>query len=92
MPGAYRDGEDEHGSGSSPTFTLGVDGELFAVHVVEGPDTNYSDTGYTWLSGPNEGYGFGIGGPSKPTLEDHRERIREFLAEVDPSTGYLEED
>ena len=92
MPGVYRDGEHERDSESSPTFTLDVDGELFAVQVVDSPDTNYSDTGYTWLNGPNEDYGFGIGGPSTPTLDDHRERIREFLAGVDPATGYLQED
>ena len=74
------------------SFTLEVGGELFVVRVAKEPATNYSDTDYAWLSGPNKGYGFGIGGPPNPSLEDHRERIREFLAGVDPSTGYLEED
>jgi hypothetical protein len=74
------------------SFTLEVDGERFVVRVAHRPGADYSDTGYTWLSGPNKGYGFSIGGPSNPSLEDHRERIRDFLAGVDPSTGYLKED
>jgi hypothetical protein len=90
--GVYRGREGKHDSGSDPTFTLDVDGELFAVRTVEHPGIDYSDTDYTWLSGPNKGYGFGISGPLNLSLEDHRERVREFLGMVDPTTGYLEED
>ncbi len=74
------------------TFALEVDGEQFAVHVVVDPATGYTDTGYTWLSGPNQGYGFGTGGPPNPSPEEHQQRIREFLAMVDPATGYIEDD
>jgi hypothetical protein len=92
MPGVYRDPEGQLEQDSSGTFALEVDGEQFAVRLVVDAATGYTDTGYTWLSGPHEGYGFGIGGPPNPSLEDHRQRIREFLAMVDPTTGYLEDD
>lgn len=74
------------------TFALEVEGEQFAVRVVVDPATGYTDSGYTWLSGPNEGYGFGAGGPPNPSLEEHRQRVREFLAMVDPTTGFIEDD
>lgn len=43
-----------------------------------------------WLSHPH-GYGFGWSGPPDwtPTEEDLLQGIRDFLAEVDPETGYL---
>jgi hypothetical protein len=74
------------------TFALEVDGEQFAVRLVVDPATGYTDTAYTWLSGPDKGYGFGAGGPPQPSLEEHQQRIREFLAMVDPTTGYIEDD
>jgi hypothetical protein len=50
-------------------------------------------TEYTWLSGPNNGYGFGLSPTPNQSLEAHRENIRAFLAEiVDPATGYIEDD
>lgn len=39
-----------------PFVTVDVDGELFAV----GPDGR-GGTSYTWLNGPNPGYGFSSG-------------------------------
>ena len=92
MPDVYRDPEGQPGPDSQRTFALEVDGEQFAVRLVVDPATGYTDVGYTWSSGPNEGYGFGGGGPSNPSLEEHRQRIREFLAMVDPNTGYIEDD
>lgn len=74
------------------TFALEVEGEQFAVRVEVDPVTGYTDSGYTWLSGPNEGYGFGAGGPPSPSLEEHRQRVREFLAMIDPATGFIEDD
>lgn len=91
MPRVYRDPERQHDSGSR-TFALEVDGEQFAVRLTVDRATGYTDTGYMWLSGPNEGYGFGLGAPPSPSLEEHRQRIREFLAMVDPTTGYIEDD
>jgi hypothetical protein len=73
---------------SGPTITLEVDGEVFSV-TQERPN----DYGYTWLSGPNEGYGFGVSGPPEDwSLEEHREQIRGFLSMVDPQTGYIEDE
>ena len=89
VPGVAPEG---HGEADVPSFTLEVDGEQFAVRMVVDPAAGYADTGYTWLSGPNEGYGFGIGGPPNPSREEHRQRIREFLAMVGPTTGYIEDD
>ena len=68
-------------------FTLDVDGELFAVRP-----GGRGDTEYTWLSGPNTGDGFGTSGSPDPTLDEHRERVRDFLAMIDPGTGYIQED
>ncbi len=92
MPESYRDPEDARAPGSTTSFTLVVEGEQFDVRVTVDAETGYTDTGYTWLSGPHPGYGFGVGGRRDPSLEDHRERIREFLATVDPATGYLQEE
>jgi hypothetical protein len=67
---------------------LQVDGELFSIIQRPGEPGVYD---FTWLSGPNPGYGFTMGtsdrGPlSTKTLE---EAARGFLAEIDPETGYL---
>lgn len=65
---------------------LTVDGETFAVR-------NCADdhaTHYNWISGPNDGYGFStFGGPEPLSLEQRLDRIRGFLAGIDPATGYL---
>jgi hypothetical protein len=90
LPRVYRDPEGHPDPGSVNAFVLDVDGEQFDVHLGTDPATGYTDTSYTWLSGPNEGYGFGIGGSRSPSREEHRRRIREFLAMVDPTTGYIE--
>ena len=83
VPAVY----DGDGGGPGPAlFTLEVDGELFAVHRAADGGTAYS-----WLSGPNEGYGFGESGPDR-SLDEHREVIRVFLAQIDPATGFLEDD
>jgi hypothetical protein len=65
-------------------LTLDVDGELFAVRESGG-----GGTAYDWLSGPNEGYGFGSSGSPTRSAEQHRESIRTFLAQIDPATGYI---
>jgi hypothetical protein len=65
---------------------MDVDGELFALH----PD-EFGGTGYTWLTGPNDGYGFGSSPTPDWSTEEHRETIRSFLAQIDPATGYIEE-
>jgi hypothetical protein len=80
-PGVYR------GSAGRPgpvLHRLDVDGELFAVR--EGGD---GGTAYDWLTGPNDGYGFGSSGSPTRSAAEHREAIRTFLAQIDPATGYI---
>ena len=92
MPRVYRDPAGQPDPDGMTPVAVEVDGEQFAVRLVIDPATGYTDTDYRWLSGPNEGYGFGIGGRPSPSVEEHRERIRAFLAMVDPATGYIEDD
>lgn len=97
MKAAYPgDGDPEAVPGTSPetdsdaevaSFTLEVDGEVFALR----PD-QYGGIDYTWLSGPNPGYGFSLSPTPTVSPDEHRENIREFLADIDPATGYLGED
>jgi hypothetical protein len=84
VPAAY------HGTEGRPgpvLFTLDVDGERFAIRRA-----GDGGTGYDWLSGPNEGYGFGSSGPPNRSAEEHRDSIRVFLAMIDPDTGYISDD
>jgi hypothetical protein len=84
VPGAYREAEIEPAVAS---FTLDVDGELFAVYASKDGGTHY-----TWLSGPNKDYGFSSSASPNESMEEHRESIRVFLAQIDPTTGYIEDD
>ena len=68
-------------------FTLDVDGERFAIRRA-----GDGGTAYDWLSGPDEGYGFGSSGTPDRSVEEHREEIRVFLAMIDPQTGYIEDE
>jgi hypothetical protein len=68
-------------------FILDVDGERFAVR-----QAGDGGTAYGWLSGPNEGYGFGSSRTPDRPLEEHRESVRAFLAMIDPDTGYIGDD
>ncbi len=79
-----------HGTEARPgpvLFTLDVDGERFAIRR-----TAEGGTAYDWLSGPNEGYGFGSSGTPNRPMEEHMESIRIFLAMIDPNTGYIGDD
>ncbi|MFJ7288473.1 hypothetical protein ACIQUC_09160 [Curtobacterium sp. NPDC098951] len=75
---------------------LEVDGETFTLTV---RGTEYQ---FTWLTGPNPGYGFGGTLAGTGTAEERSAKlaefmtdevatadIRSFLAEIDPATGYL---
>lgn len=86
VPGVVPEGRVDADASS---FMLEVDGERFSVRTVVDDATGYADNDYTWLTGPNAGYGFGLGGPSTLSRGEHRQRIREFLAMVDPSTGFI---
>lgn len=78
---------DTNGGTDVTSFTLEVDGEVFELR----PDQD-GGTDYGWLSGPNPGYGFSLSPTPNLSLDQHRENIRRFLAEIDPSTGFLGED
>jgi hypothetical protein len=69
------------------SVTLEVDGETFQLR----PD-DFGGTHYTWLSGPNAGYGFSLSPTRDESLAEHRSSIRSFLAMIDPTTGYIEDD
>ena len=84
VPGRYRAVEHES---RIPGFTLEVDGERFILR----PD-GQGGTHYTWSSGKNNDYGFSVGPTPNLSLDAHRENIRSFLAQIDPSTGYIEDD
>lgn len=67
-------------------YRLDVDGEVFNVRPGRDGGTNYD-----WVSGRNEGYGFGSSASPDLPEECHRESIRNFLTMIDPQTGYLED-
>ncbi len=69
------------------SFNLAVDAEVFALRR-----NKFGGTDYTWLSGPNPGYGFSQSPTPNISLDGHREHIRSFLAQIDPTTGYIEDD
>lgn len=72
----------------SPATKLVVDGETFSVRRRSGRPPTYD---FDWLSGPNPGYGFstGLHGATHLTEPQLREEISDFLAGIDPETGYL---
>nr|WP_274637367.1 hypothetical protein [Microbacterium bovistercoris] len=66
--------------------SLTVEGETFAVRRRDDDGSSH----YDWISGPNEGYGFSVfSGPGPLSRERHVAAIRDFLAGIDPATGYL---
>jgi hypothetical protein len=68
-----------------PVIAIEVDGEAFEFR----PDGR-GGTHYTWLSGPNVGYGFTIGPTEGRSLDDHVGFIRSFLDQIDSATGFIE--
>lgn len=79
------------GPDESAGHVLSVGGEQFSVRLRPRNGRLY-EYDYDWLSGPNDGYGFGMSGPFEETDAEHEARIRSFLAQIDPATGYLRED
>ena len=71
---------------AAPTAQLECDGQIFELR----PD-NFGGTHYTWLNGPNPGYGFSVS-PTADDVEEHQTNIRSFLTMIDPTIGYIEED
>ncbi len=70
------------GAADARSLTLELDGEMFALSP-----NKFDGTGYTWLSG-----GFGVSPTPNLSLDEHRKNIRDFLAVVDPTTGYIEDE
>lgn len=68
-----------------------VDGELWVVQQRLNEPGTYE---FKWVSGPNKGYGFtsATSDGAALTTAEVDESIREFLAGIDPLTGYLAED
>jgi hypothetical protein len=67
---------------------LTVDGERFRVGRRSGEPCTYD---YTWLTGPNDGYGFTTSMSLEHAMSDaeHEQTLRDFLSGIDPATGYL---
>lgn len=65
-----------------------VDGEIFEVSAQEGLPGQHN---LRWLSGPNPGYGFTCrrSDVRLSTRAQLIEQIRDFLAQIDPDTGYI---
>lgn len=74
---------------SAQRWTLAVDGERF--DVTERPD-ELGTYDFTWLSGPNPGYGFTSAvQPARALSEQELQAsARDFLKQVDPTTGHIE--
>lgn len=72
-----------------PPTRVEVDGEVFDVAAERNRPSQYH---YTWISGPNSGYGFSSGTSDGRAMSsaDIEASIRNFLAQVDPRTGYIE--
>jgi hypothetical protein len=65
---------------------LEVDGEVFELL----PD-GFGGMHYSWISGPNPGYGFSMSPTPEPS-EQHRANLQNFPSMIDPTTGYIGDD
>lgn len=73
---------------SAPVHVV-VDDEAFAITTSpEAPGV----TRYAWITGPHPDYGFTSSRSDRQPsrTEEHEAAIRDFLAQVDPKTGYIE--
>ncbi|GAA2850117.1 hypothetical protein Acy02nite_33240 [Actinoplanes cyaneus] len=77
---------DGDGGRETAPAVLTVDGERFALRARD------SGTDYTWLTGPNPGYGFSASPTADLSVEQHTAMVRDFLSAIDPATGYLADD
>ena len=75
-------------AGQTPS-RMTVDGELF--EVAANPE-HLGQYDFAWLSGPNKGYGFSEARSDGSAMSEREMEasIRNFLAQVDPDTGYIE--
>ncbi|WP_405791493.1 hypothetical protein [Streptomyces sp. NBC_01506] len=74
---------------STQNRTLTVDGETFEVTERPGEPGTYD---FTWLSGPHPGYGFtsAVRPATALSARELEQSARDFLAQVDPTTGHIE--
>ncbi|MEP6760064.1 MAG: hypothetical protein ABJA93_01700 [Sporichthyaceae bacterium] len=72
-----------------PPTRVEVDGEVFDVAANRDRRGQYH---FAWVSGPNAGYGFGSGTSDGREMSNANieAAIRNWLALVDPETGYIE--
>ncbi|MFR9806434.1 hypothetical protein ACL02T_29720 [Pseudonocardia sp. RS010] len=71
-----------------PTVVV-VDGQEFIVQQRSMEQGTYD---FNWTTGPNPNYGFSSSGWNRRiTLEDATRAIRDFLRQVNPQTGYIED-
>jgi hypothetical protein len=70
---------------------LTVDGERFRVRLRPRRRAVFQ-CDYDWLTGPNREYGFSVSSSCAQSDEEQKAAIRNFLAQIDPATGYLAED
>ncbi len=82
-PGVYAQTDAD---ATAAVLLLDVGGEVFEVRA-----DGRGGTEYVWSSGPNPGYGFGLSPTPDMSLDEHRGNVRNFLAEIDPATGYFRE-
>jgi hypothetical protein len=74
---------------TQPATRVEVDGEVFDVVAHRDRPGQYD---FAWLSGPNPGYGFSSESSDGRGMShaDLQASIRNFLAQVDPGSGYIE--
>jgi hypothetical protein len=77
-------GDESDSELESASVEIEVDGELFGLR-----SDGRSGTHYTWLSGPNAGYGFTVSPTSDASMDEHLMHIRAFLDQIDPATGFI---
>lgn len=72
----------------SSSHETSVDGETWIVRRRRDEPGTYD---FDWVSGPNEGYGFGssMSGRSELTPAQIEESIQDFMKGIDPATGFL---
>ena len=72
-----------------PSTRVEVDGEVFDVIARRNRPGQYH---FAWASGPNPDYGFSSGTSDGRAMSsaDIEASIRDFMAQVDPETGYIE--
>lgn len=72
-----------------PPTRVEVEGEVFDVAAERDRPGQYH---FDWVSGPNPGYGFAVGTSDGREMSsgDIEDAIRDFLAAIDPETGYIE--